>query len=98
VIGAPDRRVLVRRALELDHGQRQAIYKDHDVRPAVVLALDHGELVDRQPVVGGRVGIIDELHAVARDRAVGPLVLDLDAVAQHAVEGAVASPGASSGP
>ncbi len=56
VVGGPDRRVLVRRALELDDGQGQAVDEDHDVRPAVVLALDHRELVDRHPVVRGRVG------------------------------------------
>ncbi len=52
-------------------------------------AFDHGKLVDREPVVGGRVGTIDELHVVAGDRAVRPLVLDRDAVSQHPMESTV---------
>ncbi len=47
----PDRGVLVGRVLELDHRQRQAVDEQHDVRPAGVLVLDDGELVDGQPVV-----------------------------------------------
>ena len=49
--GVPDGGVLVGGVLELDHGQGQAVDEDHHVRPAVVVVLDHRELVDRQPVV-----------------------------------------------
>ena len=49
--GRPDRGVLVGRVLQLDHRQRQAVDEQHDVRPAGVLVLDDGELVDREPVV-----------------------------------------------
>jgi len=50
--GAPDRGVFVRRVLEFDHGERQAIDEQHDVRSARVPVLNDGELVDRQPVIG----------------------------------------------
>ena len=51
VEGAPDGGVLVGGVLQLDDRERQAVDEQHDVRPALVLALDDGELVDRQPVV-----------------------------------------------
>ena len=70
--------------------QRQAVDEHHDVRPAVVLVLDDGELVDRQPVVV--VGVVEVEHPRLRpaDRAVGRAVLDRHAVHQQAVDGAVA--------
>ena len=54
-----------------------------------MLPLDDRELVHRQPVV--RLGIveIDQPHMIARDAAVIAPVLDLHAVAQHPVKGAV---------
>ena len=55
--GRPDSGVLVRRVLQLHDRQRQAIHEEHDVRPAAVLVLRHGELVDRQPVV--RVYVVE---------------------------------------
>ena len=58
--GGPDRRVLVGRVLQLDHGERQAVDEQHDVRPARVLPLGHRELVDGEPVVvAGRVEVDD---------------------------------------
>ena len=53
------------------------------------LALDHGELVDRQPVVGLGVVEVDEPGLVAGDGAVRPRVLDVDAVDEQAMEAAV---------
>ena len=38
--GGPDRGVLVRRVLQLDHRQRQAVDEQHHIRPAGVLVLD----------------------------------------------------------
>ena len=87
--GFPDRGVLVGRVLQFDHAQRQAVDEDHDVGPAVVLALDDRELIDRQPVVVGRVVVVDELHPVPGDRAVLAAILDLHAIPQHPVEGPV---------
>ena len=56
---------------------------------SVGLALHHGELVDGQPVVGVGVVEVDEPGLVAGDAAVGPRVLDVDAVDEHAVEAVV---------
>jgi hypothetical protein len=50
-VRAPDRRVLVRRVLELDEAERQAVYEDDDVGATVVLILDDGELIYGEPVV-----------------------------------------------
>ena len=61
-----------------------------DVRAAGVLALGHGDLVDREEVVGGGVGVVDDGGLVAADRAAGGAVLDVHARDEHAVEGAVA--------
>ena len=87
---APDSRVLVRRVLELDHPERQAVYEQHYIRAALVLVLDDGELVDRQPVVVGRVVEIDNTGLRPPDRAVLDAVLHRHAIHDHAMEGAVA--------
>src|SRR5207253_3240222 len=55
----------------------------------VVLAFDHGELVDGQPVVVVGLVEVDKTSLVAGDAAVTSLVLDLDAIGKHLVEGAV---------
>ena len=69
--------------------KRQAVDEDHDVRPAVVLALDDGELVHRQPVV--RVGIveIDQPDVIARDASIVAAIFDRHAIAQHAMKCAI---------
>ena len=59
----PDRRVFVRRVLELDHAQRQTVDKLQDVGPAGVLMLRNGKLIDSQPVIVGRVLEIDRAWA-----------------------------------
>jgi hypothetical protein len=87
--GAPDRRVLVSRILEFQHGQRQAVDEHHNVRPPVVLCFDHRELIHRQPVVGLRIGEIHQAHMIARDGAVGAFVFHFYAIAQPMMEGAV---------
>ena len=60
------------------------------VRAAGALALGDGDLVDREEVVGGGVGVVDDGGLVAADRAAGCAVLDVHARDEHAVEGAVA--------
>ena len=90
VEGGPDGGVLIGGVLQLDHGEWQAVDEDHHVRPPLVLALRHGELVDRQPVVVGRVVEVDDLGLCPGDGAVRAAVLDRDAVDQHAMHGAVA--------
>ncbi len=80
---------LVGRVLELDHDQRNAVDEQHDVRPAVVFALDDGVLIDREPVVAVGVREVDEPRLVVNDAAVS-VVLNVDAVGEHPVEVAVA--------
>ena len=87
----PDVGLLVGRILELDHAEGQAVDEQHDVGTAGVVALGDGHLVDREEVVGGGVGVVDDGGLVAADRASGGPVLDVHALDEHAVEGAVAS-------
>ena len=56
-----------------------------------MVALGDGHLVDREGVVGGGVAVVDHGGLVAADRASGGPVLDVHALDEHAVEGAVAS-------
>ena len=86
VEGGPDGRRLVGRVLELDHGDRQAVEEQDDVGPALLAALDHRELVDRDPVVGGRVLEVDDAGLRPGDRAVGAAVLHRHAVDEHPVQ------------
>src|SRR5665647_873517 len=79
VEGLLDRRLLVGRVLELDDSERQPVDEDDHIGPLVDLALDHGELVDGEPVVGVDVVEVDEPGLVAGNRAVGPRVLHVDA-------------------
>ena len=90
VPGRPDGGVLVGRVLQFDHAQRQAVDEQHYVRPAGVLVLGDGELVDGKPVVVGRVFEVDDADLIPAHCALGIAVLDLDSVDEHAVEGAIA--------
>ena len=81
--------VFVAGVLQLDHGQGQAVDEQHHIGPAVVLSLDHRELVHRQPVVGIGVGEIDQPGRIAADIAVLPGNLDGHALNQIAVQAAV---------
>ena len=89
VEGAAERRVLVARALELDHPEGEAVHEHHHVRAPVVLVLDHRELVDREPVVVVRVVEIDQPSLVARNGAVAVGDLHVQAVHDHAVKAPV---------
>jgi hypothetical protein len=88
--GRPDRGILVRRVFELYDRQRQAVDEEHDVRSAAMLVLRHGELVDRQPVVGGRVLEVQHPRLGAADLAVGRAVLHRHPVHQQAMHRTVA--------
>ena len=87
--GIPNRGLLVGRIFQLDDRERETIEKNHDVGPAVVAGFDDGELIHREPVVRERVVEIHQSHLVALDRAVGPGILHVHAIAQHLVKGAV---------
>ena len=78
------------RVLEFDDSQRQAVDEQRHVEPTLVFVLDHGELVDRQPVVGLPVVEVDCAGLRAPDRAVGGAVLHRHAFHQYAVKGAIA--------
>ncbi len=86
----PDGSVLVGCVLQLDHGEGQAVHEQHDVRPAGVLPVRDGELVDGGVVVVVWVVEVDHAGLGASYRAVGAAVLDGDAVDQQPVRGAVA--------
>ena len=88
--GTSEGRVLVRRVLELDDGERQAVDEQHDVGAALVAALHHGELVDGEPVVVRRLLEVEHLHLRASNRAAVVAVLHCDSVHRQPVEGAVA--------
>ena len=84
-------RVLVGGILEFNDGKRQPVHEHDNIRAAVALALDHGELVDGEPVVStGRLEI-DQLHAVAGNAAILAAVLHFDPVAKHGVKAPVRS-------
>ena len=85
----PDVGVLIRRILQLDDAQRQAVDENHHVGPPVVLAFDHGELVHHEPVVVVRVGKINQPDDLRADAAIFPPALDGDAVHEQPVKGAV---------
>ena len=51
--------VLIAGVFELDYAQGQAVDKYHDVGAAVVLVLDGGELIEREPVVVFGVAEVD---------------------------------------
>jgi hypothetical protein len=86
----PDGRVLVGRVLELHHRQRQPVDEQHHVRPARVLVLGDGELIDREPVVVLRIVEVERARLRPADRAVCCAVLDRHTLHQQAMHGTVA--------
>ncbi|GIX33052.1 MAG: hypothetical protein KatS3mg125_1008 [Lysobacterales bacterium] len=90
MVRGPDRRVLVRRVFQLQHRERQTVDEQHHVGPPLVLVLDHRELVDREPIVGGRIVEVDRARLRAADAAVGVAVLHRHALYQHPMQRAVA--------
>ena len=81
----PNGGLFVGRVLQLQHRQRQAVDEERHIRAALVAALHHGELVDRQPVVVGGIVVVQHAHQVAAQRAVGPEVFHGHALNQHAM-------------
>ena len=88
--GGPDRGVLVRRVLQLDDSQRQAVDEQYHVGPPGVPVLCDGELVDGQEVVGVRLVEVDGLGLRAANVPFTGPVLHRHALDQHPVEGVVA--------
>jgi len=54
-----------------------------------MLAVDHRELVHRQPIVVPDIGEVHQSNSITCDGAVGPTVFHLHAIAQHVMEDAV---------
>lgn len=86
----PDRGVLVRRVLEFQHCQRQAVEEEHYVGSTGVPVLDHSELVDREPIVVVWRIEVDRARLRSTDLAFGRAVLDRHAVDQQAMHRTVA--------
>ena len=87
----PDGGVLVRRVLQLDDAQWQAVDQQRDVRPAGVSVLGDSELVDgQQVVVGGGIVEVHDPDLVAAHPSPRLPILDRHAVDEHPVKGAVA--------
>ena len=84
-VGLPHIGVQVGRVLEFQQHQGQAVDEQDDVGPARVPGATNRELVDRQPVVGLRLGPVDQPHEVAA-RFTIHLVLHRHARHQQAVE------------
>ena len=87
--GRPDGCVLVGGVLQLDDAERQAVDEQHDIGPPFVLVLDDGELVDREPVVAGRVVEVEHANLSAADPALCVEVLHRHPGDEHPVEVAV---------
>ena len=87
--GRPHRGLLVRRVLELDQTQWNAVNEQNDIRPSFVLPFDDGELVDRQPVVVCWVLVVEDGDLGSAQGAASGPVFDRHAVHEHAVECAV---------
>ena len=87
--GRPDRGILVDGVLQLHDGQRQPVDEQHDIEPALVSVLDHGELVDREPVVRVRFVEVQHANLSAANPAVRVDVLHGDAGDDHPMEVAV---------
>ncbi len=90
VPGRPHRGLLIRRVLEFDQAQRKTVDEQHDIRPALVFALDDGELVDRQPIVVRWVPVVEDGDMWPRRDTVGCPVLDRHAIHKQAVKDSVA--------
>ena len=82
VEGISDPGVLISQVLEFEDCQGQAIQEDHHVRAAIILVLNHRELVYREPVVIVRVLEIKKLYLIVSNTVVFA-VLDVDSLCQE---------------
>ena len=86
----PNRRILIRRILELDDRERQPVDEDHNIRPPRVLPLRHGELIDRHPVVVLGNFEVDQPDLRPSNRPVLPAELHRNPRDQLPMEGSAA--------
>ena len=68
LIGIPDRRVLVRRILQLHNTEWKPVDEDDHIRSPVVFVFDDGELIDGEPVVVVWILEIDQPRLRAANR------------------------------
>ncbi len=81
-------RMHIRRVLQLQQHQRQAVDEQNDVRPPGMFWPLDTELIDRQPLVGSRVRPVDQPHEIAARLAI-LLVLHRHTADQQPVEQAI---------
>lgn len=81
--------VFIRRILEFNDSQGQAVYEYYYVRPPVLLALDDCELVHGQEFVVLRVLEVHQPNLISGDGAVFPLVLYIDAFDELVMKSAI---------
>jgi hypothetical protein len=88
-VGAKDGGLFVRRVLELEQPDREAVDEDHEVRPALPSVLLDGELVDGEPVVGIWIVKVDDPRLRIANRAAAIAVLDVDPLDQKLMKALV---------
>ena len=88
VVGIPEVHLSIAQVFEFQHGKRQPIDKDHNVRPARLLRARHGELARHQEVIGPPVVEVDDSH-ILHHLLVPLSKLHTHAIQQQLVEGPV---------
>ena len=89
LVGSLEGGLLVRGVFQLNHHQRHAVHKQHQVQPLLLLLIHHRELVDHQELVVLRSGKVDQPHPLATLVAV-LLPAHRHALGQQAMEGFIA--------
>ena len=62
--GVPDIGIFIRRILQLDNRNGQAVDKYHQIRPPQLLSAGHGKLVDHQKLIVARMLKIYQLGVI----------------------------------
>ena len=57
--------VFIGSVFQLDHHQRHAVHEQHQIRPLVLMILDHRELVGNDELVVRRIGKVNQPHPLA---------------------------------
>ena len=81
----PDCGIFISRVLKLQDAQRQAIDEHYHVQPPCLFVLDHGELIDHQPLVILWIVKIKHLDLGSGKSPFRMLVLHRHAFHQHAM-------------
>ena len=81
--------LFIERIFKLQHHQRQAVYKENDVRNALAACAANFQLIDRDKTIRLRVFKIDQ-HRLPRLRLAIHAIADRHTIAQQRIKGAVA--------